>query len=94
MSNVCRFKAHNNSILDIKFRPNISKQVLTASCDRSIIIWDLEKQQIIEEIDCGFICSIKAADFYDTNIFATGGRDGYLRLWDLRTEKSKCCEII
>ena len=79
-------KAHNNSIFDTKFRPNQTKQILTASGDRSIVIWDLQKQILLEKIDCGLI---KAVDFYDSDIFVTGGRDGFIRLWDLRVDKSK-----
>lgn len=86
---VYRFKAHNNSIFDTKFRPNANKQVLTASGDRSIVIWDLENEKYLERIDCGHSCSIKAVDFYDTNVFVSGGRDGFIRLWDLRMDNSE-----
>lgn len=84
-----RFKAHNNSIFDVKFRPNQNKHVLTTSGDRSIGFWDLENEIFLERIYCGHNCSIKTVDFYDSNIFVSGGRDGFIRLWDLRVDKSK-----
>lgn len=89
MYTVYRFKAHNNSIFDTKFRPNEHRQALTASGDRSIVIWDLENERPLERIDCGHNCSIKAVNFYDSNVFVTGGRDGFLRLWDLREDNSE-----
>ena len=91
MYSIGRFKAHNNSIFDVKFRPNQAKQILTASGDRSIRIWDLDKEQFLVKIDCGHMSSIKTVDFYDSNVFATGGRDGFIRLWDLRVDKCRCC---
>ena len=89
MYTVYRFKAHNNSIFDTKFRPNEHKQVLTASGDRSIVVWDLENEKAVQRIDCGHNRSIKAVDFYDSNVFVSGGRDGFLRLWDLRVDHSR-----
>lgn len=89
MYSITRFQAHNNTIFDTKFRPNHNKQIITVSGDRSIKIWDLESEKFITKIDYGQ-SSIKTLNFFDSNVFATGGRDGFIRLWDIRLDKSKC----
>lgn len=36
------FFAHDNSIFDIKWRPNHNKQILTSSGDQSVALWDID----------------------------------------------------
>jgi len=38
-----KWTAHNNAIFDIKWRSGCDNQLATASGDKSIIIWDINK---------------------------------------------------
>lgn len=83
-----KFRAHSNVIFDLKWRPH-HNHLLTASGDQSLVIWDVNDLCKVHAIGHGHNSSIKSVSFYDSNIFASGGRDGYIRVWDLRCETSQ-----
>lgn len=90
LQEVTKFNAHNHAIFDLKWRPSQSNHVLT--CDKSIILWDVERERVeLANIPCAHFGSIKSLSFYDKNVFASGGRDGAIKLWDLRVSHVTKC---
>ncbi|KAJ6223941.1 hypothetical protein RDWZM_002486 [Blomia tropicalis] len=99
-----KFNAHHSAIFDLKWRPTHTldttegcsfnnTHILTSSGDRSIALWDIERTDspIIEYFSAHH-GSVKTISFHDYNLFASGGRDGSIKFWDLRsnTHAMKC----
>lgn len=95
MTEMSKFRAQRSAIFDIKWRglnesdPSstgaAATHFLTGSGDKTIAFWDAERQDTaaytIYQAHQG---SIKSLSFHDQNLFASGGRDGSIKLWDLR----------
>lgn len=90
------FNAHRSAIFDLKWRglnqnePGSigasARHFLTASGDRSIVLWDAERPNVpLLPFYNAHLGSIKTIAFHDQNMFASGGRDGSIKFWDLRT---------
>ncbi|XP_023013694.2 WD40 domain-containing protein denticleless isoform X1 [Leptinotarsa decemlineata] len=80
--------AHNNAIFDLAWMFDRMKLV-TASGDHTSKMYDIGNGEITaERMFCGHTRSVKTVAFRkdDSNVFATGGRDGNIILWDTRTE--------
>ncbi|KAK6753245.1 hypothetical protein RB195_012688 [Necator americanus] len=79
------FAAHEATIMDVVGVPNCPTQLLSISGDTTVRLWDLHSQQ--STLYFGHEMSVRSACFAPNNshVFATGGRDGQIRLWDSRT---------
>jgi WD40 repeat protein len=90
--------AHSHCIYDVKWRPNYLDQLLTASGDHSIALWDINQTQ--ENADGraryseAHSSSLKSISFSDSNVFASGARDGYIKIWDIRCPQSHETAVI
>ncbi|KAK3237017.1 hypothetical protein CYMTET_52876 [Cymbomonas tetramitiformis] len=76
--------AHQNAVFDTAWSQG-DTQLLTASGDQTVKVWDVETQR---QILCarGHTGSVKTVSLNSANesIFASGGRDGAILLWDQR----------
>ncbi|XP_078037476.1 WD40 domain-containing protein denticleless [Augochlora pura] len=79
-------QAHCNAIFDVAWMPGELKLV-TASGDHSARLWDVSGPEI-RQVDYfhAHTRSVKTAVFryQDQAVFATGARDGFIMLWDIR----------
>ena len=80
--NGSRLFCHMNAIFDLAWVPG-QQQLLTASGDQTIRLFDVRAQA---ELRCfrGHRASVKAVSPLDGAIFASGGRDGSICMWDDR----------
>jgi denticleless len=76
--------AHSNAIFDVAWLASDS-QLLTASGDQTCRLWDLQTVQCLATAR-GHTGSIKSVATRESSpyLFATGGRDGCVMLWDSR----------
>ncbi|KAJ4729284.1 denticleless protein-like [Melia azedarach] len=87
--------AHQNAIFDLCWIKE-DKNILTASGDQTIKIWDAEEKKCISAL-MGHTGSIKSLCSHPTNsdLLVSGSRDGSFAIWDLRcniSSKSKSGE--
>ncbi|PVU88663.1 hypothetical protein BB561_005750 [Smittium simulii] len=84
VSIISKWKAHNNSIFNFKWTFDDSK-ILTSSADCTMCLWDIESNSLMSRFT-GHFGTIYALDFdkNNSNIVASGGRDGSICLWDTR----------
>lgn len=87
--------AHQNAIFDLCWIKE-DTNILTASGDQTIKIWDAEKKKCTGAL-MGHTGSIKSLCSHPTNsdILVSGSRDGSFAIWDLRCKsspKSNCAE--
>lgn len=64
-------------------------KLVTASGDHTSKLYDVRDGELREErVFCGHTRSVKTVAFRkdDSSVFATGGRDGNIILWDIRTD--------
>jgi WD40 repeat protein len=85
------WSAHDNAIFDIKSSSD-NKSLITASGDTTIRIWDVERKKETLNFSPHF-SSVKSLSVYDINTFASGSRDGSIKIHDLRI-KDKTVIII
>lgn len=79
-------QAHNNAIFDLAWMFDQMKLV-TASGDHTSTLYDIGNGEIRNiRVFCGHNRSVKTVAFRkdDCNVFATGGRDGDIIIWDIR----------
>ncbi|KAL3266817.1 hypothetical protein HHI36_010971 [Cryptolaemus montrouzieri] len=87
--------AHNNAIFDLTWLFQQLK-IVTASGDHSSKLYDISNSGITEERTFfRHERSVKsiASSKDDPSIFATGGRDGNIILWDIRAENANAAVI-
>ncbi|GAB6020481.1 hypothetical protein CHUAL_003170 [Chamberlinius hualienensis] len=82
---IAKIDAHDNAIFDLCWWKH-SPFFVTASGDKTASLWDFSTQTKLLEFR-GHQCSIKSVDVQpeDNSVFATGGRDGNIIIWDKRT---------
>ncbi|AGO11350.1 AaceriACR097Wp [[Ashbya] aceris (nom. inval.)] len=85
------FKGHTCYISEIEFLDD--NAILTASGDMTCALWDITKSKRINEYadHLGDVLSLSVAPLETEgggNIFASGGSDGYLYIWDKRASTS------
>lgn len=79
-------QCHNNAVFDVEWMPNEMK-IISVSGDHTAKLWDLTESKLVEtRVFHGHSRSVKTAAFRqaDSSVFATGGRDGSIRIWDTR----------
>ncbi|AMD22721.1 HHL049Cp [Eremothecium sinecaudum] len=85
------FKGHTCYISDVEFLDD--KSIVSASGDMTCALWDITKSKRISEFadHLGDVLSISVPrnnGENEGNIFASGGSDGYLYIWDKRSQTS------
>uniref|UniRef100_A0A182QCD0 WD repeat-containing protein 55 homolog n=1 Tax=Anopheles farauti TaxID=69004 RepID=A0A182QCD0_9DIPT len=83
-------QCHYNAVFDIAWMPNEMKLV-TASGDHMAKLWTLaEADTLCTQMFRGHYRSVKTVAFRpdDAAVFATGGRDGAILIWDTRAQFS------
>ncbi|KAK8869645.1 hypothetical protein IAR55_000213 [Kwoniella newhampshirensis] len=80
----CRgiLQADGGDVYDVKWRPNHSDQIVSASYDRIIRSWDIETGKQVRTFSGHSQSTLAVA--YDTtgNAIASGSKDKQVRLWD------------
>ncbi|CRL00096.1 CLUMA_CG013378, isoform A [Clunio marinus] len=80
-------QCHYNAVFDIAWMPYHLK-LISASGDHTARLWDVTESKLINIREfCGHSRSVKVAAFRknDCSVFSTGGRDGAILIWDLRS---------
>lgn len=80
-------QGHFNAVFDIAWMPYHLKLV-SASGDHTARLWDVSESKLLSIREfCGHTRSVKVVTFRknDCSTFATGGRDGAVLIWDLRS---------
>lgn len=89
-------QCHFNAVFDIAWMPH-HLRLISASGDHTARLWDVSTSRLtsISEF-CGHSRSVKVATFpqNNCNIFATGGRDGAIIIWDPRSSSPETGELI
>ncbi|XP_053394670.1 denticleless protein homolog [Mercenaria mercenaria] len=90
--------AHNNAVFDVEWMAQEQK-LLTASGDQTIGLWDVPSKKKLLTFK-GHSSSVRSVRYrpQDDAVFASGSRDGHVRLWDTRCnvtgEKVSCVGVI
>ncbi|KAL4238891.1 hypothetical protein ACF0H5_003598 [Mactra antiquata] len=90
--------SHNNAVFDVEWTCN-DKKLLTASGDQTIALWDVCEEQKLLTFK-GHTSSVRSVKYrpYDDAVFASGSRDGHVRIWDSRCNikdgKVSCVNVI
>lgn len=85
------FKGHTCYVSDIEFISD--RNIITASGDMTCALWDIPKSKRVVEFSShlGDVLAIslppKETERH-SNTFASGGSDGYIYIWDIRTPTS------
>eukprot|EP00884_Botryococcus_braunii_P004829 jgi/Botrbrau1/14347/Bobra.0014s0004.1 len=76
--------AHNNAIFDVAWSQDDTR-MLTASGDQSVGVWDTQLARCISFCG-GHDGSVKTVSYHpqQLHVFASGGRDGHVKVWDTR----------
>ncbi|XP_014229719.1 protein lethal(2)denticleless isoform X1 [Trichogramma pretiosum] len=83
-------QAHNNAIFDIAWMPKETKLV-SVSGERNAALWQVKDGELTKLSSfVGHTHSIKSVSFRpeDKAVFATGSRDGSIKIWDTRANYS------
>ena len=86
------FQAHSNAIFDLAWVPG-TQRTLTSSGDQTIRLFDVRTQAQLCVYQ-GHRASVKAVSPADAHIFASGGRDGSVCIWDSRLSEPRPALII
>mmetsp|Transcript_5270 Transcript_5270/g.6040 ORF Transcript_5270/g.6040 Transcript_5270/m.6040 type:complete len:349 (+) Transcript_5270:520-1566(+) len=86
---VMSLRQHDGYIADLEF-VNGSKNMITASGDSQCILWEIESGTATE-VFSGHDGDVVGVTVNPTNpsLFASGGIDNKIKLWDIRTGKSE-----
>uniref|UniRef100_A0A1B0DGU2 Uncharacterized protein n=1 Tax=Phlebotomus papatasi TaxID=29031 RepID=A0A1B0DGU2_PHLPP len=84
------YQCHNNAVCDIAWMPGEMK-LISASSDSKTCLWDVSQSEFVHiRTFSGHSRSVKTVAFRqeDSSVFATGGRDGAILIWDTRASPS------
>ena len=83
------WQAHRNALFDAAWTPH-DNRIITASGDQSCRLWDLNHGQELVQVFHGHGGSVKTVSCRpgDRHVFASGGRDGTINVWDARAGAS------
>ena len=86
------FSAHDNAIYDVAWTSD-DLRLITASADRGVACYDAGTMKVVSACDDGHTSCVKAVATRPTSpdVFATGGRDGRLLVFDAR--QSVTCDL-
>ena len=80
-----QLETHNKAIFDVAWNPIEFGQLVTASGDQTVKLWDIagERPRHVRDFK-DFSQSVKCVEFVPHNghLMATGSRDGSILLWD------------
>lgn len=84
---VTSWTAHNNAIFDVSWL-TCEPKLISVSGDHCAALWDVSERKCLT-VFTGHTGTIKCVDICPTQnaVFATGSRDGSVRIWDLRVSK-------
>ena len=84
---VKEFDAHNNAIFDVAWFPSDPGLLISASGDQTLALWDVTSALKVSTFR-GHSSSVKTVSICGStpDIFASGGRDGAIRVWDKRCD--------
>ncbi|XP_052739435.1 protein lethal(2)denticleless [Bicyclus anynana] len=80
------FQCHNNAVFDLAWMPH-HKNFVTVSGDHTACLWDVSEASPKQVLTFAHHNkSVKTAVFRpcEPSVFATGGRDGHILVWDIR----------
>lgn len=83
-------QCHFNAVFDLEWMPDAMK-LISVSGDHTARLWELTESKLVESrVFQGHSRSVKTAAFrkMDSAVFATGGRDGSILIWDTRASLS------
>ncbi|KZV69254.1 WD40 repeat-like protein [Peniophora sp. CONT] len=77
---------HGNGIFDVQWSMD-DKRLATASADHTSRVLDVRTGAILAALESGHVATVKTLTWDPTHdsLLATGGRDGVVCLWDIRT---------
>ncbi|WAR19019.1 DTLB-like protein, partial [Mya arenaria] len=76
--------AHNNAVFDVEWSWG-ENRLLTASGDQTVCLWDTNTENKLLTFK-GHTSSVRSVKYRprDSAVFASGSRDGHVRIWDAR----------
>lgn len=86
-SSVSTFSGHSGNILDLEWHPNQPELFVSVARDRDeqvLKIWDQRKKQQVSTVQSPISFTSVSWDFFDSNFISVGGRDGIIRIYDIR----------
>ncbi|KAL1229038.1 Denticleless -like protein [Trichinella pseudospiralis] len=80
-----KLKLHRNAVCDFAWHPSGRGDVLTGAADERILLTDCNISKVVHGFE-GHRYSVRSLSWCadNTNLFASGGRDGALKIWDMR----------
>lgn len=82
LKNIDHWIGHDNAIFDLKCTPD-HRLLVTASGDKTIVQWDVQAKKKLNELMVHH-SSVRSISIYDSNIVASGSRDGCIKIHDFR----------
>lgn len=88
---VVELNGHTGFLSGCRFLPDTANQLLTVSGDGKGILWDTERGLPVREFlgHSGDIACMDIQPSGDPNLFASGGCDNNVRVWDIRTGRTE-----
>ena len=88
-----QFSCHANAIFDVAWVAE-QEQLLTTSGDQTVRLFDMREQTELRCFRGGHNGSVKTISSLDASIFASGGRDGNICVWDARVPQARPTFIV
>lgn len=78
-------QSHRDAVMDVNWYPLSKNQVVTASWDQSIILWDVELGGMVSSLSSNKAHS-KLSINASSGLVLTASMDPVIRLWDFRSK--------